>query len=152
MVFWLKLVHGQLVQSFPMSIHVVAAACGNVQHVSSVLLPALNCRLGGVVRRSRVKPLARLETSHTLSIPTISTSRLRALPYVSPRLGFLRALKGVLINDTASRLAFLHCHSFDDMILQKYSRFVDGTIPVAALLYDDEENYASQDGVGIYDG
>jgi len=37
------------------------------------------------------------------------------------------------------------------MILQKYSRFVDGTIPVAALLYDDEENYASQDGVGIYD-
>ncbi|KAN0118246.1 EAP30/Vps36 family domain containing protein [Russula decolorans] len=38
------------------------------------------------------------------------------------------------------------------MILQKYSRFVDGTIPVAALLYDDEENYASQDGVGIYDG
>jgi hypothetical protein len=43
MVFWLKLVHGQLVQPFPMSIHVVAAACGNVQHVSSVLLPALNC-------------------------------------------------------------------------------------------------------------
>jgi hypothetical protein len=97
-------------------------------------------------------PLARLETSHTLSIPTISTSRIRALPYVSPRLGFLRALKGVLINDTASRLAFLHRHRFDDMILQKYSRFVDGTIPVAALLYDDEENYANQDGVGIYDG
>lgn len=38
------------------------------------------------------------------------------------------------------------------MILQRYSRFVDGTIPVAALLYDDEESYASQDGVGIYDG
>ncbi|KAH9990372.1 EAP30/Vps36 family-domain-containing protein [Russula vinacea] len=38
------------------------------------------------------------------------------------------------------------------MILQRYSRSVDGTIPVAALLYDDEESYASQDGVGIYDG
>jgi hypothetical protein len=73
--------------------------------------------------------------------------------YVSPRLRFLRALKGVLIdNGIASRLAFLRRHSFNAMILQKYSRFVDGTIPVAALLYDDEENYASQDGVGIYDG
>ncbi|KAH9953608.1 hypothetical protein BC827DRAFT_1247398 [Russula dissimulans] len=38
------------------------------------------------------------------------------------------------------------------MILQKYTRSVDGTIPVSALLYDDEENYASQDNVGIYDG
>ena len=38
------------------------------------------------------------------------------------------------------------------MILQKYTRSVDGTIPVVALLYNDEENYASQDGVGIYDG
>jgi hypothetical protein len=38
------------------------------------------------------------------------------------------------------------------MILQKYTKSVDGTIPVPALLYDDEENYASQDGVGIYDG
>ena len=38
------------------------------------------------------------------------------------------------------------------MILQKYTRFVDGTIPVAALLYNDEESYASQDTVGIYDG
>ena len=54
--------------------------------------------------------------------------------------------------DTTSRLAFLRSHSFDAMVLQRYSRFVDGTIPVAALLYDDEENYASQDGVGIYDG
>ena len=38
------------------------------------------------------------------------------------------------------------------MILQKYTRSVDGTIPVAALLYNDEESYASQDSVGIYDG
>ena len=38
------------------------------------------------------------------------------------------------------------------MILQKYTRSVDGTIPVVALLYNDEESYASQDGVGIYDG
>ncbi|KAI0270582.1 hypothetical protein BC834DRAFT_922517 [Gloeopeniophorella convolvens] len=38
------------------------------------------------------------------------------------------------------------------MTLQKYTRSVDGTIPVPALLYDDEENHASQDGVGIYDG
>jgi hypothetical protein len=38
------------------------------------------------------------------------------------------------------------------MTLQKHTRPVDGTIPVTALLYSDEENYASQDGVGIYDG
>ena len=38
------------------------------------------------------------------------------------------------------------------MTLQKYTRSVDGTIPVVALLYNDEESYASQDGVGIYDG
>jgi hypothetical protein len=38
------------------------------------------------------------------------------------------------------------------MILQKYTRSVDGTIPVSALLYNDEESYASQDSVGIYDG
>lgn len=57
------------------------------------------------------------------------------------------------IDDTASWLAFPPSHSFfDAMILQRYSRSVDGTIPVAALLYDDEESYASQDGVGIYDG
>lgn len=38
------------------------------------------------------------------------------------------------------------------MTLQKYTRSVDGTIPVVAFLYNDEESYASQDGVGIYDG
>jgi ESCRT-II complex subunit VPS36 len=38
------------------------------------------------------------------------------------------------------------------MALQRYSRSIDGSIPVAALLYDDEENYANQDNVGIYDG
>lgn len=41
---------------------------------------------------------------------------------------------------------------FHSMILQRYTRSVDGTIPVSALLYDDEDNYASQDNVGIYDG
>ncbi|KAI9461946.1 EAP30/Vps36 family-domain-containing protein [Lactarius psammicola] len=38
------------------------------------------------------------------------------------------------------------------MALRKYTRPVDGTIPVVALLYNDEESYASQDSVGIYDG
>ncbi|KAJ3778927.1 EAP30/Vps36 family-domain-containing protein [Lentinula raphanica] len=38
------------------------------------------------------------------------------------------------------------------MALQKYSKSVDGTIPIQALLYDDEELISSQDGVGIYDG
>jgi ESCRT-II complex subunit VPS36 len=38
------------------------------------------------------------------------------------------------------------------MVLKRYTREVDGTIPVQALLYDDEEISASQDGVGIYDG
>lgn len=38
------------------------------------------------------------------------------------------------------------------MALQQYTRGVDGTIPVPALLYDDEELLASQDNTGIYDG
>ncbi|KAI0299049.1 EAP30/Vps36 family-domain-containing protein [Multifurca ochricompacta] len=38
------------------------------------------------------------------------------------------------------------------MTLQRYTRSVDGTIPISALLYGDEDSYASQDGVGIYDG
>ncbi|KDQ50779.1 hypothetical protein JAAARDRAFT_141403 [Jaapia argillacea MUCL 33604] len=38
------------------------------------------------------------------------------------------------------------------MSLAVYTKPVDGTIPVAALLYDDEDLLASQDGVGIYDG
>ncbi|KAI0338627.1 vacuolar protein sorting-associated protein 36 [Trametopsis cervina] len=36
--------------------------------------------------------------------------------------------------------------------LRRYTRQVDGTIPVPALLYNDEEILASQEGVGIYDG
>ncbi|KAJ7075634.1 EAP30/Vps36 family-domain-containing protein [Mycena belliarum] len=38
------------------------------------------------------------------------------------------------------------------MALRRCSKPVDGTIPVAALLYNDEELLASQEGVGIYDG
>ncbi|OSD03778.1 hypothetical protein PYCCODRAFT_1434166 [Trametes coccinea BRFM310] len=38
------------------------------------------------------------------------------------------------------------------MSLKRYSYSVDGTIPVQALLYDDETLLSSQDGVGIYDG
>ncbi|KDQ23680.1 hypothetical protein PLEOSDRAFT_1048502 [Pleurotus ostreatus PC15] len=38
------------------------------------------------------------------------------------------------------------------MALRRYTRSVDGTIPVQALLYDDEELVAVQDSVGIYDG
>ncbi|KAF9566050.1 hypothetical protein CPC08DRAFT_704135 [Agrocybe pediades] len=38
------------------------------------------------------------------------------------------------------------------MALRRYTRPVDGTIPVQALLYNDEELLASQDSVGIYDG
>ncbi|KAF8884471.1 hypothetical protein BD779DRAFT_1612113 [Infundibulicybe gibba] len=38
------------------------------------------------------------------------------------------------------------------MALRRCTRSVDGTIPIRALLYDDEELLASQDGVGIYDG
>ncbi|KAF8630077.1 hypothetical protein AX17_005475 [Amanita inopinata Kibby_2008] len=38
------------------------------------------------------------------------------------------------------------------MALRRCTRPVDGTIPVQALLYDDEEYLASKDGVGIYDG
>ncbi|KDR78001.1 hypothetical protein GALMADRAFT_244970 [Galerina marginata CBS 339.88] len=38
------------------------------------------------------------------------------------------------------------------MALRRYTRSVDGSIPIQALLYNDEELYASQDGVGVYDG
>jgi len=38
------------------------------------------------------------------------------------------------------------------MALHRYTRSVDGSIPVQALLYNDEELLAVQDGVGIYDG
>ncbi|RPD76898.1 hypothetical protein L226DRAFT_354147 [Lentinus tigrinus ALCF2SS1-7] len=38
------------------------------------------------------------------------------------------------------------------MALKRYTNSVDGTIPVPALLYDDEVLLISQDSVGIYDG
>jgi len=38
------------------------------------------------------------------------------------------------------------------MALRQYTVSVDGSIPVRALLYNDEELLTSQDGVGIYDG
>jgi ESCRT-II complex subunit VPS36 len=38
------------------------------------------------------------------------------------------------------------------MPLRRYTIAVDGSIPVRALLYNDEELLTSQDGVGIYDG
>ncbi|KIK17144.1 hypothetical protein PISMIDRAFT_112031 [Pisolithus microcarpus 441] len=38
------------------------------------------------------------------------------------------------------------------MALRRYTTVVDGTIPIPALLYNDEELLASQDNVGIYDG
>jgi ESCRT-II complex subunit VPS36 len=38
------------------------------------------------------------------------------------------------------------------MALQRYTLPVDGTIPVQALLYTDEQLYVTQEGVGIYDG
>ncbi|TFK47161.1 hypothetical protein OE88DRAFT_1772963 [Heliocybe sulcata] len=38
------------------------------------------------------------------------------------------------------------------MALARFTKPVDGTIPVPALLYDDEDVVTNQDGVGIYDG
>ena len=38
------------------------------------------------------------------------------------------------------------------MTLRRYTVPVDGSIPVQALLYNDEELLTNQDGVGIYDG
>ncbi|KAF5338832.1 hypothetical protein D9758_012092 [Tetrapyrgos nigripes] len=38
------------------------------------------------------------------------------------------------------------------MTLRRFTRSVDGSIPVQALLYNDEDLLSSQDGVGIYDG
>lgn len=38
------------------------------------------------------------------------------------------------------------------MVLRRFTISVDGTIPISALLYDDEDLLASQDSVGIYDG
>jgi len=36
--------------------------------------------------------------------------------------------------------------------LKRYANSVDGSIPVQALLYPDEDLLSSQEGVGIYDG
>ncbi|KAJ7162017.1 EAP30/Vps36 family-domain-containing protein [Mycena filopes] len=38
------------------------------------------------------------------------------------------------------------------MTLRRATKLVDGTIPVPALLYNDEDLLSSQDNVGIYDG
>ncbi|EPS99274.1 hypothetical protein FOMPIDRAFT_1050784 [Fomitopsis schrenkii] len=38
------------------------------------------------------------------------------------------------------------------MSLRRYTKGVDGTIPVHALLYEDEELLASQENIGVYDG
>ncbi|KAG5642285.1 hypothetical protein DXG03_003062 [Asterophora parasitica] len=38
------------------------------------------------------------------------------------------------------------------MVLRRTTKSVDGTIPVQALLYNDEEICATQEGVGMYDG
>ncbi|KAJ7761081.1 EAP30/Vps36 family-domain-containing protein [Mycena metata] len=38
------------------------------------------------------------------------------------------------------------------MTLRRSTKLVDGTIPIPALLYNDEELLSSQDNVGIYDG
>ncbi|CCM05946.1 uncharacterized protein FIBRA_08185 [Fibroporia radiculosa] len=38
------------------------------------------------------------------------------------------------------------------MSLRRYTRGIDGTIPVQALLYEDEDLLASQEHIGIYDG
>ncbi|KAJ6600389.1 vacuolar protein sorting-associated protein 36 [Mycena vulgaris] len=38
------------------------------------------------------------------------------------------------------------------MTLRRCTKSVDGTIPIPALLYNDEELLSSQEGVGIYDG
>ncbi|KAF9522606.1 EAP30/Vps36 family-domain-containing protein [Crepidotus variabilis] len=37
------------------------------------------------------------------------------------------------------------------MALKRYTKSIDGSIPVQALLYDEEESLTSQDAVGIYD-
>lgn len=36
--------------------------------------------------------------------------------------------------------------------LRLYTKPVDGTIPIPALLYEDEDLLASQESLGIYDG
>lgn len=35
--------------------------------------------------------------------------------------------------------------------MNRYTRPLDGALPLAANLYEDEEVVASQDGVGLYD-
>lgn len=36
--------------------------------------------------------------------------------------------------------------------MQRHARPLDGSIPLAALLYDEEQVVTSQDGIGLYDG
>ena len=97
-------------------------------------------------------PLASFQPLRKTQHPDPNCPTITISPFCASLTESFTVPQGCFTNDATSRLTFLRSHSFDAMILQKYSRFVDGTIPVAALLYDDEENYASQDGVGIYDG
>jgi ESCRT-II complex subunit VPS36 len=39
-----------------------------------------------------------------------------------------------------------------DMSLKTATKHIDGSIPVQAFLYQDEDLQLSQDGVGVYDG
>ena len=38
------------------------------------------------------------------------------------------------------------------MALEAHTRGIDGTIPIQAMLLDEEELWASQDNIGIYNG
>lgn len=58
-------------------------------------------------------------------------------------------------NQIATNKVILACEEdihYLTMALQRYTSSVDGTIPIQALLYTDEQLLASQEGVGIYDG
>lgn len=63
----------------------------------------------------------------------------------------MRARSQVLDRDVVSLIRTL-INGSNALMLNRYSRTVDGSIPVPALLYDDERLLASQDGVGLYDG
>ena len=100
-----------------MSIDVFTAACGSGpacwQHVAASVLIALDVFTNevGVVRALGERPLPNQAArpsnySHALHTYHLDTASLSPRVRLSPRLGVLRALKGVLINGPASRLPF----------------------------------------------
>lgn len=97
---------------------------------------------GTVARSQNQNTIKRDEISHDCSSFFCSVSLFRAVTRIN--IPTIFGSRTHTLSSTPSNLA--------GMILKSYTKSIDGTIPVQALLYDDEQLLGSQEGVGIYDG